>query len=160
MYWEKVDWWGHEEGPFGANVTARVREVDQMLNDLMDSLHDTDDINMVMFSDHGMAERVKDNPFINVLDYISIDDIYKAYGSKSGPVLQIWPIAGKLDQVRCDFALSSIIRVIFLKDVQRIERRPTYDNVQKSRHSGQISLERTLQGPAVVAGGRRGVWYP
>jgi ectonucleotide pyrophosphatase/phosphodiesterase family protein 6 len=99
VYWERVDWWGHDEGPFGSNVTARVREMDQMLNDLMDSLQDTDDINMVMFSDHGMAERVKDNPFINVLDYITNDDIHKAYGSKSGPVLQIWPVEGKVDQM-------------------------------------------------------------
>ncbi|ELU15899.1 hypothetical protein CAPTEDRAFT_108158 [Capitella teleta] len=99
VYWEKVDWWGHAEGPSGSNVTQRIREMDQMLVDLLESLSDKENINVVMFSDHGMSQRVETDALINTLDVISESDIHKAYGSKSGPVLYIWPVEGKLTEM-------------------------------------------------------------
>ena len=100
VYWERVDWWGHEEGPAGPSVLERVREVDAILVDLLDRLDQEPIINLVMFSDHGMVKRVAGAPLINVLQYTDWGNIYKSYGSKSGPVLQIWPAEGKLDTVR------------------------------------------------------------
>ena len=80
-------------------MTESVKELDQMLFDLMDKLKDRKNINLVMFSDHGMAQKVEGNALIDVLKSINEDDIKKAHGSKAGPVLYIWPEDGKLDEV-------------------------------------------------------------
>ena len=83
-----------------------IRLVDQQLLRILNVLEDLGGtINLILFSDHGMAERVggRDDGqagLVNVLDYVSANDWDHAYGSKTGPVLQIWPKAGKLEAVR------------------------------------------------------------
>lgn len=94
MYYEQIDAWGHDAGPGSDEVIARIRELDQILLDLQVDLDQHDDINVVMFSDHGMSQRVSQNGLVDIMEYIDWQTIDKAYGSKAGPVLQIWPEEG------------------------------------------------------------------
>ena len=65
----------------------QVIEADRQLNS---------DLTLMVFSDHGMAERVggpADNRTgaINILDYVNATDFERVVGSKMGPVTQLWP---------------------------------------------------------------------
>ena len=96
VYLELVDDSGHRYGPGSSEVTEAIKQVDFELAQLLDALDATTNINLMVFSDHGMAQRLggADNAtlaLINVLDYIDRSDWQHAAGSKAGPNLQIWP---------------------------------------------------------------------
>ena len=82
-----------------------ILTVDAILLDILNVIESSKSgINVMVFSDHGMVERVggpsdASAGLINVLDYVSSDDWDHAYGSTTGPVLSIWPKDGKLDSV-------------------------------------------------------------
>jgi len=73
-----------------------MRQVDTEIVKVLDALEQTTNINLMVFSDHGMSGRLggaanATRGLINVLDYINASDWEHAAGSKSAPGLQIWP---------------------------------------------------------------------
>jgi len=81
-----------------------MKQVDAELVRVLDALSETTNINLMVFSDHGMAERLggpadATSGLINVLDYISSSDWKHAAASKSAPALQIWPKSDNEDWV-------------------------------------------------------------
>jgi ectonucleotide pyrophosphatase/phosphodiesterase family protein 6 len=102
VYLERVDFVGHKYGPESEEIKATIRAVDAELVRLLDLLETDNDINLVVLSDHGMAGRVGGagdpvSGMINVLDYVSASDWAHAYGSKQGPILQIWPLGNNTE---------------------------------------------------------------
>jgi len=104
VFVELVDDRGHYHGPDSDQVKEVMKLVDTELVRVLDAVEEAGDINLMVFSDHGMAARVGGlsdaaSGFINVLDYVNATDWEYAIGSSSTPTLQIWPKDGNEDWV-------------------------------------------------------------
>ncbi len=76
LYFSDVDSRGHSYGPDSPEVDEAVREVDETLGHLIDRLEEIGlwpDINLIVVSDHGMAE-LDDEKVIFIDDIIDLDD--------------------------------------------------------------------------------------
>lgn len=105
VFFEQVDHWGHYYGPFPQNLQLKdaIRKVDEEIFRVLNLLETTrfndgdrrplsDKVNVMLFSDHGMTERL-DNVSAAIIDYDksiinNATDI--VIGSKLGPILQIY----------------------------------------------------------------------
>ena len=94
LYFSDVDDTTHRYGPDGKQTAAAVASVDRALRQLMDSLSVlpfADSVNIVLVSDHGMAQVRADKP-------IAVSDLLASAGvdttrmevSDNGPTLSIW----------------------------------------------------------------------
>ena len=101
MFYEQVDHWGHAVGPRAEKLADVIRQVDGELVrvlGLLDTTRSTasgkklsEVVNVMIFSDHGMTPIIDPVSGIFRLDtsLLSPDDV--VIGSKTGPVLQIYP---------------------------------------------------------------------
>jgi predicted AlkP superfamily pyrophosphatase or phosphodiesterase len=98
LYFNEVDGAGHSFGPSSTQVRSAVRRADGHLGRLMRGLerrHLTDRVNLVLVSDHGMAETTL-NQVVVLDDYISLDDVEIV---DINPTLGLFPKAGKEEAV-------------------------------------------------------------
>jgi predicted AlkP superfamily pyrophosphatase or phosphodiesterase len=98
LYFSDVDAAGHNNGPNSDAVRSAVRRADGYLGRLMRGLerrHLTDKVNIVVVSDHGMAE-TNTNRVIVIDDYISTDDVEVI---DINPTLGLFPKPGREDAV-------------------------------------------------------------
>ena len=91
-----VDQLGHVLGPDHIYTEYAMRQVDAELYRVIEAVEEAGDINLMVFSDHGMAERLggladPTSGLINILDYINETDWEYAIGSSTSPTFQIWP---------------------------------------------------------------------
>ena len=103
-YYQKVDSFGHSEGPDGETLKEEIRRVDSELLRVQNELESKglwNTVNLMVFSDHGMMHVPKEaERCIDFKQYINEADIFKAMGSGSaGPVVLLWPTEGKEDEV-------------------------------------------------------------
>ena len=98
LYINDVDGAGHSSGPGSEAVRTAVRRADGYLGRLLRGLerrHLTDKVNIVLVSDHGMAE-TSTNRVVVIDDYISAED---AEIIDINPTLGLFPRAGREDAV-------------------------------------------------------------
>ena len=98
LYINDVDGAGHSNGPGSEAVRSAVRRADGYLGRLLRGLerrHLTDKVNIVLVSDHGMAETSTDRVVV-LDDYLSADD---AEVIDINPTLGLFPKAGREDAV-------------------------------------------------------------
>jgi predicted AlkP superfamily pyrophosphatase or phosphodiesterase len=98
LYINDVDGAGHSSGPGSDAVRTAVRRADGYLGRLLRGLerrHLTDKVNIVLVSDHGMAE-TSTNRVVVIDDYISADD---AEIIDINPTLGLFPKTGREDAV-------------------------------------------------------------
>src|SRR6056297_11518 len=77
LYFSKVDTYGHRYGPKSDSVAAAVREVDEQIGYLIHELDRTgqrESLNMIIVSDHGMAE-VSDERVILLDQIINLESM-------------------------------------------------------------------------------------
>ncbi len=77
LYFSQVDSRGHSYGPATPEVDEAVEEVDGLLGLLIEELEEIGlwpDINLIVVSDHGMAE-LDDEKVIFLDDYVDLDDV-------------------------------------------------------------------------------------
>lgn len=91
LYFDTVDWEGHEHGPNSEEVRAAIRNVDMLLGRLIDGLEGLGQpADFLIVSDHGMAETSSER-------VILIDD-WLERGSynllASGPYIALGPLPG------------------------------------------------------------------
>lgn len=98
LYFSEVDAAGHNNGPNSPAVRTAVRRVDSYLGRLLRGLerrHLSDKVNIVIVSDHGMAE-TSINRVVVLEDYISPDDVEVI---DINPTLGLFPKAGREEAV-------------------------------------------------------------
>ena len=101
-----MDTIGHANGPNSVELRNSILQFDSLLLRTLNAIEQqpSPGINIMIFSDHGMAERIggpldSQSGLIHVLDYVSESDWERVAGSREGPIMQIWPKVGKLDAV-------------------------------------------------------------
>jgi predicted AlkP superfamily pyrophosphatase or phosphodiesterase len=98
LYINDVDGAGHSSGPESSAVRTAVRRVDGYLGRLLRGLerrHLSDAVNIVIVSDHGMAETSTDRVVV-LDDYISPDDVEII---EINPTLGLFPKPGRNEAV-------------------------------------------------------------
>lgn len=98
LYFEDVDAAGHADGPDSRAVREAVERVDGYLGRLVRGLDERgllDRVNLVVISDHGMAETSADR-LVVLDDYISLDDVDVV---DINPTLGLFPRAGREEMV-------------------------------------------------------------
>ena len=98
LYFNEVDGAGHSFGPNSPEVRAAVRRADGHLGRLLRGLerrHLADQVNIVIVSDHGMAETSNDRVVV-LDDYISLDDVDIV---DVNPTLGLFPKPGREEAV-------------------------------------------------------------
>ncbi|KAM8733294.1 glycerophosphocholine cholinephosphodiesterase ENPP6 isoform 1-T1 [Acanthopagrus schlegelii] len=107
IYYEKIDVEGHHFGPDSHQVRTAVRQLDlamQMLNKKIKEKNMVNQLNIMLFSDHGMTKIQWMEKVIELDQYINMSDIVKMMDR--GPVVSLWPKDNKYQTVYA--ALSQI----------------------------------------------------
>uniref|UniRef100_A0AAQ5ZZ86 glycerophosphocholine cholinephosphodiesterase n=1 Tax=Amphiprion ocellaris TaxID=80972 RepID=A0AAQ5ZZ86_AMPOC len=100
IYYEKIDVEGHHFGPNSHQVRTAVRQLDlamQTLNNKIKETNMVNQLNIVLFSDHGMTKIQWMEKVIELDKYISMSDIVKMMDK--GPVVSLWPQEDKYQKV-------------------------------------------------------------
>ncbi|XP_069832664.1 glycerophosphocholine cholinephosphodiesterase ENPP6 [Dendropsophus ebraccatus] len=100
VYYERVDVEGHHFGPWSEERKNATRVVDQMLQNLDHQIRESglkDEVNVIMFSDHGMTDIFWMDKVIELKNYIDYNDILQV--KDRGPVVSLWPAEGKHTKV-------------------------------------------------------------
>lgn len=98
LYFEEPDYMGHAYGPDSENVKNKLKELDDILNYLCDSIDEkklSDFVNVILVSDHGM-QTVRPS---RIIDFTSIVNTSLYMTPSTSPVLHIYPIEGFEDEV-------------------------------------------------------------
>nr|XP_056712902.1 ectonucleotide pyrophosphatase/phosphodiesterase family member 5 [Euleptes europaea] len=98
LYWEEPDEMGHRLGPDNPRMKSVITEIDNLLSYLVQELKRAklwDTLNVVVTSDHGMAQSSTDR--IIELDQYVGRDLYTMIDHS--PDVAILPVEGKLDDV-------------------------------------------------------------
>ncbi|KAM9741469.1 glycerophosphocholine cholinephosphodiesterase ENPP6 [Menidia menidia] len=100
VYYEKIDVEGHHFGPGSQEVRTAVQRLDvamQTLNSQIKLLHLENQLNVLLFSDHGMTKIHWMEKVIELEMYIHMSDIGKMMDR--GPVVNLWPKENKYNEV-------------------------------------------------------------
>ncbi|XP_027888162.1 glycerophosphocholine cholinephosphodiesterase ENPP6 isoform X2 [Xiphophorus couchianus] len=92
VYYEKIDVEGHHFGPESPQVKTAVQHLDltmQILNQKIKDSNLENQLNVMLFSDHGMTKIKWMEKVIELDKYIDMSDIVKMMDR--GPVVSLWP---------------------------------------------------------------------
>ncbi len=98
LYFSEVDSKGHQHGPASDEVAAAIERVDGYIGRLLEGIDDrklTQYVNMIIVSDHGMAQTSPEK-VIFIEDFIDPEDVHII---ETTPALMINPKAGKAEEV-------------------------------------------------------------
>ncbi|XP_052011070.1 glycerophosphocholine cholinephosphodiesterase ENPP6 [Xyrauchen texanus] len=100
IYYEKIDVEGHHYGPQSIQIQRAVHSLDQAFQTLNRKIKENkmrDEINVVLFSDHGMTELKWMEKVIELDKYIDMSKIIKMMDR--GPVVSLWPKQDKFEEI-------------------------------------------------------------
>ncbi|XP_036022730.1 glycerophosphocholine cholinephosphodiesterase ENPP6 isoform X1 [Onychomys torridus] len=100
IYYERIDVEGHHYGPSSPQRKDALRAVDNVLKYMIQWIQERglqDDLNVIIFSDHGMTDIFWMDKVIELSKYISLDDLQQV--KDRGPVVSLWPAPGKHSEI-------------------------------------------------------------
>jgi predicted AlkP superfamily pyrophosphatase or phosphodiesterase len=115
LYFSEVDTYGHRYGPYSAEVEDIVREADEWMGYLLDRINEsglTDKLNLIIVSDHGMAELSEERVIFldELIDPGEVDMIDWT------PVAMIRPDEGKTGEIYQALKQAEDNYRVYLKD--------------------------------------------
>jgi len=115
LYFSFVDSQGHRYGPDSPGVDEAVKEMDTLLGYFMEKMDEvglSEELNMILVSDHGMAEQSEEK-VIFLDEIINLDDVDMVDWS---PVAMIHPNEGKTDEIYNALKENEENYRVYLKD--------------------------------------------
>lgn len=97
IYLEAIDSYGHKYGVNSPQLNQLLLDVDKTLQDFRQNLTSNglnDDVNIIVFSDHGMTNLTQ---IVNITDVLNMSDIKVIF--QEPPYVTIWPEEGQLEKV-------------------------------------------------------------
>ncbi|XP_048776920.2 glycerophosphocholine cholinephosphodiesterase ENPP6-like [Ostrea edulis] len=144
IYLEVLDLYGHRYGVNSVELNNMLADVDKTLLDFrrnLSSLGLNDDVNIVIFSDHGMVNITK---IVNITDILNISDIKIIFQESS--FLTIWPVVGQVDKVYKDLVSAGKPNITVYKK----EALPDRYHIRGHQRTAPIVIEPD-KGVAVVS---------
>uniref|UniRef100_A0A8C5H6E7 glycerophosphocholine cholinephosphodiesterase n=1 Tax=Gouania willdenowi TaxID=441366 RepID=A0A8C5H6E7_GOUWI len=116
IYYEAIDKEGHKYGPDSPQVRQALRQLDAVMQSLNKEETNMDNqLNIIMFSDHGMTNISWMERLIEMDKYINMSDIVKMMDQ--GPVVSVWPKANKYKEVYAALSQVANMKVYATKDI-------------------------------------------
>ncbi|XP_073075281.1 glycerophosphocholine cholinephosphodiesterase ENPP6 isoform X1 [Manis javanica] len=100
VYYERIDVEGHHHGPSSPQTQDALKAVDTVLKYMTKWIQERalqDNLNVIIFSDHGMADIFWMDKVIELDKYISLNDLQQM--KDRGPVVSLWPAPGRHTEV-------------------------------------------------------------
>uniref|UniRef100_A0A7M4FNY0 glycerophosphocholine cholinephosphodiesterase n=1 Tax=Crocodylus porosus TaxID=8502 RepID=A0A7M4FNY0_CROPO len=101
VYYERIDVEGHHYGPSSVQRKDALKAVDRVLSNMMKLIKVSDglqsDLNVILFSDHGMTDISWADKVIELKNYISMTDVIQI--KDRGPVVSLWPVKEKQTEI-------------------------------------------------------------
>ncbi|KAM9043282.1 glycerophosphocholine cholinephosphodiesterase ENPP6 isoform 3-T4 [Megaptera novaeangliae] len=100
IYYERIDVEGHHYGPSSPQRKEALRAVDSVLKYMTEWIQERelqDDLNVIIFSDHGMTDIFWMDKVIELDKYVSLHDLQQV--KDRGPVVSLWPAPGKHSEI-------------------------------------------------------------
>nr|XP_044616558.1 glycerophosphocholine cholinephosphodiesterase ENPP6 isoform X2 [Equus asinus] len=100
IYHERIDVEGHHYGPSSPQRKDALKAVDTVLKYMTKWIQERelqDDLNVIIFSDHGMTDIFWMDKVIELNKYISLSDLQQV--KDRGPVVSLWPAPGKHSEI-------------------------------------------------------------
>ncbi|MBZ3875271.1 Ectonucleotide pyrophosphatase/phosphodiesterase family member 6 [Sciurus carolinensis] len=100
IYHERIDVEGHHYGPSSPQRRDALKAVDIVLKYMIQWIQERglqDDLNVIIFSDHGMTDIFWMDKVIELSEYISLNDLQQV--KDRGPVVSLWPAPGKHSEI-------------------------------------------------------------
>ncbi|TRY89819.1 hypothetical protein DNTS_018567 [Danionella cerebrum] len=118
IYYEKIDVEGHHFGPHSPEIDRAVHSLDQAFQTLNLKIKEKkmrEEINVVMFSDHGMTQIKWMEKVIELDKCIEMSNIIKIMDR--GPVVSLWPKLDKFEEVYQNLSKVENIKVYKKHDI-------------------------------------------
>ncbi|XP_061166399.1 glycerophosphocholine cholinephosphodiesterase ENPP6-like [Saccostrea echinata] len=144
IYLEAPDHYGHIFGVDSQNLTTVLKDIDknlQSFREQLTSLNLQNEVNIMIFSDHGMTNITK---MVNITDVLDFRDI-KVIMSEV-PYVGIWPMDGKLEKVYNDLVTANKPNITIYKK----ESIPDRYHLKNHPRTSPIVIEAD-SGTAIVA---------
>ncbi|XP_036407736.1 glycerophosphocholine cholinephosphodiesterase ENPP6 [Megalops cyprinoides] len=135
VYYEKIDVDGHHYGPLSPQVrmtTSRLDIAFRTLNQRIKEKNLQNDLNVILFSDHGMTEIKWMERVIELELYINMSDIIKMMDR--GPVVSLWPKQAKFE------AIYRRLSVVENMNVYKKEEIPDRYHYKKGKFVSTLTL--------------------
>uniref|UniRef100_K1S5B1 glycerophosphocholine cholinephosphodiesterase n=1 Tax=Magallana gigas TaxID=29159 RepID=K1S5B1_MAGGI len=120
IYLEAIDSYGHKYGVNSPQLNQLLLDVDKMLQDFRQNLTSNglnDDVNIIVFSDHGMTNLTQ---IVNITDVLNMSDIKVIF--QEPPYVTIWPEEGQLEKVYDDLVRANKPNITVFKKEDLPER--------------------------------------
>lgn len=118
LYFHEPDATGHQYGPNSQQVLDKVSEMDGILGYIFEKFNESnlwDTVNLIVTSDHGMAEIDPRNKSIDLSEHIDISAI--AIMPDQGPITHILPVSGREDELYNNMSSLPHMRVFKKEDI-------------------------------------------
>ncbi|KAJ8416542.1 hypothetical protein AAFF_G00358300 [Aldrovandia affinis] len=135
VYYEQIDVDGHHHGPLSPQLQASIHSLDiafQTLNQRIKEKNLHNDLNVILFSDHGMTQLKWMEKIIELELYINMSHIIKMMDR--GPVVSLWP---KQAQFEAIYQRLSVLKHMKVYKIQEIPDRYHY---KKGRFVSPLTL--------------------
>ncbi|RXM30932.1 Ectonucleotide pyrophosphatase/phosphodiesterase family member 6 [Acipenser ruthenus] len=135
VYYERNDVEGHHHGPWSAQRKEATKNLDNVLKEMNQKIKAKNlqnDLNVILFSDHGMTELQWMEKVIELQTYINLTDLVKMMDR--GPVVNLWPEEGKLDEV------YNKLKVVKSMTVYKKEEIPDRFHYKKGKFVSPLTL--------------------
>ncbi|XP_066488316.1 glycerophosphocholine cholinephosphodiesterase ENPP6 [Tiliqua scincoides] len=96
VYYERIDVEGHHHGPSSSQRKSALKAVDDVMLKMTKLIKDKglqNDLNVILFSDHGMTDIHWMEKVIELRNCINMSDVIQV--KDRGPVVSLWPIKEK-----------------------------------------------------------------
>ncbi|XP_078418152.1 glycerophosphocholine cholinephosphodiesterase ENPP6 [Cetorhinus maximus] len=100
VYYERNDVEGHHFGPWSKQRKEATKVLDDTLREMNIKIQEAglkNELNVILFSDHGMTDIFWMEKIIELDKYINMTDVLNMLDR--GPIVSLWPKEGKLDEV-------------------------------------------------------------
>ncbi|KAM9470201.1 glycerophosphocholine cholinephosphodiesterase ENPP6 [Clarias gariepinus] len=118
VYYENIDVQGHHFGPGSEQLRSAVHTLDmafQILNQKIKEKDLEDELNVIIFSDHGMTDISWKDRIIELDTYINMSNIIKMMDR--GPVVSLWPKAEMFEKIYTKLQAAKNMKVFRKQEV-------------------------------------------
>lgn len=101
VYYERIDVEGHHYGPWSEQRKSALKELDKAMSNMITQIKNKGlqhDVNVLLFSDHGMTDISWTDKVIELKNYINMSDTIQM--KDRGPVVSLWPVPEKHTESR------------------------------------------------------------